>query len=119
MGIDVYMIWRGITEEEKERQFTGYGVVHGHVGYLREAYGGDISAISLLWKDTNWDRPIHLKVKTLEKRMPEVIRAIKKRYAGDEDREITQLVIKSFKDFIKLYKEKENAGLHPGVKISY
>lgn len=40
MGIDIYASWSGMTEQEKEQQYTGFSVCHGHVGYLREAYHG-------------------------------------------------------------------------------
>jgi len=40
MGIDIYAHWRGQTEAETEAQITGFSGVHGHVGYLREAYHG-------------------------------------------------------------------------------
>jgi hypothetical protein len=40
MGIDIYMRWKGQTDEETQAQFVGFSVVHGHVGYLREAYHG-------------------------------------------------------------------------------
>ena len=41
MGIDIYARWRGQTEEEQHAQITSFSVVHGHVGYLREAYHGE------------------------------------------------------------------------------
>lgn len=40
MGIDIYASWRGQTEAERKAQLTGFSAVHGHVGYLREAYHG-------------------------------------------------------------------------------
>lgn len=40
MGIDIYATWRDQTEAESDAQATGFGAVHGHVGYLREAYHG-------------------------------------------------------------------------------
>ncbi len=40
MGIDIYAEWRGKNEEEKKAQITGFSVVSGNVGYLREAYHG-------------------------------------------------------------------------------
>ncbi len=40
MGIDIYATWRGQTEGERKAQITGFSVVHGRVGYLREAYHG-------------------------------------------------------------------------------
>lgn len=40
MGIDVYLRWDGMPEEEKAKQCTGGGINAGDVGYLR-ARGGD------------------------------------------------------------------------------
>jgi hypothetical protein len=40
MGIDIYAEWEDQTEAEEAAQITGYSGVHGHVGYLREAYHG-------------------------------------------------------------------------------
>jgi hypothetical protein len=48
MGIGVYLRWQGMTEEEGAAQQTGYSVVHGHVGYLREAYHGEPYATRML-----------------------------------------------------------------------
>ena len=48
MGIDVYLNWNGKTEEEKEAQLTGFSTVHGHAGYLREAYHGGPYATKVL-----------------------------------------------------------------------
>jgi hypothetical protein len=39
MGIDVYLRWKGITEEEKDAQLKCWGrTINGAIGYLREAY---------------------------------------------------------------------------------
>ena len=42
MGIDIYMGWNDITDEEKRGQITGFEVSAdaGGAGYLREAYHG-------------------------------------------------------------------------------
>lgn len=40
MGIDIYARWRGQTKAEADAQITGWSVVDGHVGDLREAYHG-------------------------------------------------------------------------------
>ncbi|MGE3702646.1 MAG: hypothetical protein AB7G08_28350, partial [Hyphomicrobiaceae bacterium] len=40
MGIDIYATWRDQTSAESDAQATGFSAVHGHVGYLREAYHG-------------------------------------------------------------------------------
>jgi hypothetical protein len=50
MGIDVYLKWDGQTEEEKQAQLTGCSIVHGHKGYLREAYHGGPYATRVLFR---------------------------------------------------------------------
>ena len=40
VGIDIYLRWERMTEAEREAQQFGFSVIHGHVGYLREAYHG-------------------------------------------------------------------------------
>ena len=37
MGIDIYMRWDGMTEEDRDKQITGFDATKGDVGYLREA----------------------------------------------------------------------------------
>lgn len=54
MGIDVYMRWRDQTQEEREAQYTGFSIMHGHVGYLREAYHGDPYATKVMFPEC-WD----------------------------------------------------------------
>lgn len=51
MGIDIYLKWAGMEEEEKSQQHTGFSTVHGHVGYLREAYHGGPYATQILVRE--------------------------------------------------------------------
>src|SRR6266566_5106087 len=66
MGIDVYMKWKGQTEEEHKAQITGFSVMHGHVGYLREAYHGEPYATEVLfpegWSSRKQDEELGLPV---------------------------------------------------------
>lgn len=39
MGTDVYLYWKGMTEEEKKAQYTGFEIYSGNVGYLRASIG--------------------------------------------------------------------------------
>lgn len=48
MGIDVYLKPKNQTEEEREAQLTGFSIVDGHNGYLREAYHGGPYATQIL-----------------------------------------------------------------------
>lgn len=51
MGIDIYLRWDGMTEEEEQQQCTGFSVVSGDVGYLREAYHGGPYATKILVRE--------------------------------------------------------------------
>ena len=59
MGIDIYMNWDGITDDEKKAQYTGFSTTSGDVGYLREAYhGGPYATETLLPEAFEWVQEI-------------------------------------------------------------
>ena len=59
MGIDIYMNWDDITEDEKNAQITGFSTTSGHVGYLREAYhGGPYATETLVPEAFEWVQEI-------------------------------------------------------------
>lgn len=52
MGIDIYLEWDGMTEEDKKQQFScGFSIVGGKTGYLREAYHGEPYATQILVRE--------------------------------------------------------------------
>ncbi len=51
MGIDIYLEWDGMEEEEKNAQATGFSTTSGDVGYLREAYHGGPYATRILVRE--------------------------------------------------------------------
>jgi hypothetical protein len=51
MGIDIYLKWDGMTDEDKEKQVTGMSTIAGEVGYLREAYHGGPYATKILCRE--------------------------------------------------------------------
>lgn len=51
MGIDIYLEWDGMEEEEKSAQATGFSTTSGNVGYLREAYHGGPYATRILVRE--------------------------------------------------------------------
>lgn len=51
MGIDIYLKWDGMTEEDQKSQYTGMSTVSGNVGYLREAYHGGPYATKILCRE--------------------------------------------------------------------
>jgi hypothetical protein len=105
MGIDVYMRWKGQSKDEKEAQFTGFSTVHGHIGYLREAYhGGPYATTALCGEDGGIVSASELKA-----RLPEALKACEIRertiYKGD-DAAVAQRQ-KAFIDFVALAEQKE------------
>lgn len=51
MGIDIYLKWDGMTEEEKKAQYSGFSTTAGKTGYLREAYHGGPYATKMLVRE--------------------------------------------------------------------
>lgn len=51
MGIDIYLEWDGMEEEEKSAQDTGFSITAGAAGYLREAYHGGPYATRILVRE--------------------------------------------------------------------
>lgn len=51
MGIDIYLEWDGMNDEDKGAQRTGFSVTAGSTGYLREAYHGGPYATKILCRE--------------------------------------------------------------------
>jgi hypothetical protein len=113
MGIDIYATWKGQTKQEEKAQITPFSVVHGHVGYLREAYHGEPYATKYLVREVFEGRNGEAKIpaSVLRERLPETIRLAKERQREvygrkgeipDDDPEI-----QSFVDFVELCERKE------------
>jgi hypothetical protein len=51
MGIDIYLEWDGMDDENRKAQNTGFSITSGHVGYLREAYHGGPYATRILVRE--------------------------------------------------------------------
>ena len=77
MGIDIYAQWSGMTEAEQAAQITGMSVVHGHVGYLREAYHGEPYATRVLVPEAfdGHGKPVAIPAALLRKRLPATLAA--------------------------------------------
>ncbi|MBA7692634.1 hypothetical protein ES703_101201 [subsurface metagenome] len=39
MGTDIYLDWKGKTKKDQEKQYTGWSIKAGDVGYLRASIG--------------------------------------------------------------------------------
>lgn len=112
MGIDIYARWRNQTDEEQQNQITGFDILKGHVGYLREAYHGEPYATKHFVSEAfNGDTgKAEIRAKTLKERLPETLRLARARETGiyhvTDEYEIWKAQ-KSFVDFYKLCRRKE------------
>jgi hypothetical protein len=123
MGIDVYMRWKGQTEEEKKAQITGFSVAHGHVGYLREAYHGSPYATRVLAPEAfeSDDNEAQIPAHNLRERLPEVINtAMQRERQVYNNMEVTKSdpVIKAYTDFVELAEKKEQETGEPVVVVA-
>jgi len=120
MGIDVYLKWNEMKEEDHKAQLgTGFQTNIGDTGYLREAYHGEPYATQMLVPEAfdeklaGEDVPIF--AKEMRARLPKVLEKVRERYekiyeAGEDEIKTAQ---KSFSDFVKLAEQKEEANKEP------
>jgi hypothetical protein len=121
MGIDIYVQWDGMTKEEHQAQITGFSVVHGHVGYLREAYHGEPYATHVLVPEAFETGAAQIPADILRRRLPAALAAAERR-----EREVYELTdrgeiepaLKSFRDFVDLCARKEQETGHPCLIIA-
>jgi hypothetical protein len=110
MGIDIYAEWDGMTDAEKRAQTTGFSVVHGHVGYLREAYHGEPYATKVLVPEAFQEQRSYIHAATLADRLPAVLVVAETRERtiyGVTDAKRISPVLQSFRDFVALCERKE------------
>jgi hypothetical protein len=77
----VYAHWKGKTRAEERAQITGHSVVHGHVGYLREAYDGEPYALECLVPEA-FERDAEIPAALVRSRLAQVLRIAAKRQAA-------------------------------------
>lgn len=122
MGIDIYARWRGQTEDERQRQYTGCSTVHGHVGYLREAYHGEPYATHHLCAEAfeSGTGVAAIPAATLRERLPRTLELVEERERTvykETDRAAIDRVKASFSDFVALCERKERETGEP-VRIT-
>ena len=125
MGIDIYMRWDKQTEDERQGQYTGFNIESGSVGYLREAYHGDIYATKFLVKeafsDDAPDEGATIPADVLRERLPEAlnlhIQRHKETYGEDVNWESPSA--ESFVAFVELAERLEAKGKKPTIIASY
>lgn len=113
MGIDVYMRWPGQTETEKAAQYTGFSLVSGHVGYLREAYHGEPYATRLLVPEAFTSAVSEAQIPSvlLRERLPavEATVAVRHRTLYADTVEEIERYQQSYRDFVALAEQHEHA----------
>ena len=123
MGIDIYMRWDGMTEEDRDKQITGFDATKGDVGYLREASHGQIFATQYLVKEAFEEGAdeVHIPAKELRKRLPLTKEIVIQRFRDVYKEEIEEdnAFVKAFEDFGKLSEALEEEGRKPTIYASY
>ena len=123
MGIDIYMRWDGMTEEDRDKQITGFDATKGDVGYLREASHGQIFATQYLVKEAFEEGAdeVHIPAKELRKRLPLTKEIVIQRFRDVYKEEIEEdnAFVKAFEDFVKLSEALEEEGRKPTIYASY
>ena len=121
MGIDIYAHWKGQTAEEQEAQYTFFSVVHGHVGYLREAYHGEPYATRYLVAEAFDAGEAKIPAKVLRERLPQTLKLVWQRerhvYHETDTYEIVQ-VMNSFIAFVELCEQKEQETGEPVMIVA-
>ena len=112
MGIDIYARWHGQTEAEAKAQYTGFSVVRGHVGYLREAYHGEPYATRYLVPEAFAapDATAQIPAAVLRERLPQTLALVEERERtvyGETNEAAIAEVTRSFVDFVELCELKE------------
>lgn len=113
MGIDIYLKWKGQTEEERKAQYTGFSITSGHVGYLREAYNREPYATKVMFPETWQDhndtddekrKGVSYPASVLRERLSRTLAAVRERYG---DSEVLPEAIQSWEAFVALAERKE------------
>ncbi len=110
MGIDIYVKWKGQSQEEHDNQSSSwFSVTAGKVGYLREAYHGEPYATKFLCPEAFETGQAQIPAATLRERLPTTLALAEKRArklykAKHAEVEETK---QSFRDFVDLCERKE------------
>ena len=149
MGIDIYMTWDDMTEDEVEDQFTGFDTTAGSAGYLREAYHGEPYATEVLVPDAfQWteninrlmvnaghngselddnlmnllSRGVPMQAKALRERLPDALRKAQERIDKiypDTPTDLAEKQLQAYTDFVELAEAKQAEGKNIYVYASY
>jgi hypothetical protein len=117
-GIDVFAHWRGKTLAEERAEIAGHSVVHGHVGYLREAYDGEPYAIPMLVPEA-FEREVEIPGARLRERLESVLCVATRRqvqvYSRNTDNEDAKAALKSLSTSSNSASEKKQRLASPAA----
>jgi hypothetical protein len=122
MGIDIYARWDFMTEAEEKAQMAAFlSPLHGHLGYLREAYHGAPYATKVLVPEAFEEHRVRIYAATLQDRLPPTLviaeHRERKLYAATDQAQI-DAVLKSYRDFVALCARKEEETCEPCLIIA-
>ena len=137
MGVDIYMQWDGMTEQDEENQLTGFENA-GEVGYLRGAYfGGFSDVLHFLFDWADWDAsPVPFEAEKFEQRLRQLRMSGGERpgkgkwdYTKGEERgwDLSQRqnspvdpdTLDQYEGFLQLGRRLASEGKNPQVHFSY
>ena len=118
MGIDIYLKWDGITDDDKQKQLTGFSLTSGHLGYLRQSFykpdhfTGNYPIESLIPEAfADNDSTASIPVDKLKIMLPYVISELFRFYSNEKlnlnDNVTVYDIVKSYIDFVALAERKE------------
>jgi hypothetical protein len=146
VGIDIYLRYRGMTDEEQQKQYGGFRIDAGDVGYLREAYHGGPYATRMLvpqaFTDGN-DAALHamctaddkagrckewegemcgyvaIPAAAMRERLEETLATVRLRSLKVYGEPADDATLKAFTDFVELAERWQKEGKSIGVHASY
>lgn len=149
MGIDIYMEWDGMTEDERKARITGFDTTAGSVGYLREAYHGEPYATDTLVFDAfEWTenigrlmsnaeangsqldddlvallaRGVPMRAEALRERLPDALEKAQERIEKvypDTPADLAEQQLQAYTDFVELAERKQADGKNIYIYASY
>lgn len=110
-----------MSQVEKDAQYTGFSIEHGHVGYLREAYHGEPYATKALVPEAFEYGRAPIDAATLLERLPEALHIAETRervvYSVTDAEDIERVLI-SYREFVALCVRKERETGQPCLIIA-
>lgn len=149
MGIDIYLEWDGMTEDERKVRCTGFDTTAGNVGYLREAYhGAPYATETLVFEAFEWTenigrlmsnaeangseldddlvnllaRGVPIRAEALRERLPDTLEKAQERIDTiypDTFTDLADKQLQAYTDFVELAERKQAEGKNIYVYASY